>query len=186
MFMAIVSHSTVSSVHFDSDDEVLRLVNNFPFNSKLERSRGTNAKKSLSRCYSLHWECLAIDVNIICLCVLDSKDWKHSPKGLPLNFQGFSVTENMRIFQQKKWRRENPKISLRTIIWRSRKSTHSVLQILYFFCKSVLENILEHRKKFKGIEYASVSHALHKQYLFIQQIFIKHLCEPDKLLCPGW
>lgn len=50
-FMAIVSHSTVSSVQFDSDDKVSRFVNNFTFNSKLERPRGTDAGKSLSRCY---------------------------------------------------------------------------------------------------------------------------------------
>lgn len=110
------------------------------------------------------------------LCGLDSEGQKHSFKGLPLNFQVFTIMENMRrIYQQRKWNKENLKVSSRTFIWKSRKSAHSIFCLLCFSHELLFGNILGHRRKFNSIEYIRLYGAPHKQCMFTQRIFIKHI-----------
>ena len=121
------------------------------------------------------WISSGKNTGVGCHCpgILDSKYWKHSSKGLPLNFQVNKVMENMRILWQSKQRKS--KVSLRTIIWKSRKLTCFVSCLSYFSWESIFGNIPGHRKKLKGIEYIRLYGALHKLHVFIQRTVIKHL-----------
>ena len=82
------------------------------------------------------WISSGKNTGVGCHCpgILDSKYWKHSSKGLPLNFQVNKVMENMRILWQSKQRKS--KVSLRTIIWKSRKLTCFVSCLSYYTCYS--------------------------------------------------